>query len=78
MLSKHELNGRQIRNIIRLSTAKAKAENTSLGMRHLEKTIDITKQFTHSYLHDARYTLTAIPLAALGAAVLFSAWRYLK
>jgi DNA replicative helicase MCM subunit Mcm2 (Cdc46/Mcm family) len=44
-LAKYELNGRQIRNTIRLAQALAKNEKTALSMSHVERTISVASQF---------------------------------
>jgi len=44
-LAKSELNGRQIRNTIRLSQALAKSEGIPVNMKHINRTVDISNQF---------------------------------
>jgi SpoVK/Ycf46/Vps4 family AAA+-type ATPase len=45
-LAQHRLNGRQIRNVVRLAQALARDDNLdNMTMRHLEETIAITLQF---------------------------------
>jgi len=44
-LSKHDLNGRQIRTITRLACSLAKSEGITVNPTHLERTIGIANQF---------------------------------
>lgn len=44
-LAQYELNGRQIKNILRLSQALALSENKPVEMEHFLRTINISKQF---------------------------------
>eukprot|EP01121_Diplochlamys_sp_Union-15-3_P018421 TRINITY_DN6693_c0_g1_i1.p1 TRINITY_DN6693_c0_g1~~TRINITY_DN6693_c0_g1_i1.p1 ORF type:complete len:470 (+),score=88.16 TRINITY_DN6693_c0_g1_i1:105-1514(+) len=44
-LSQFELNGRQIRNTIRLAQALAKKEGVQVLRSHINRTLDVTKQF---------------------------------
>lgn len=44
-LKKYELNGRQIKNLIRLSQSLAISENQKVSMEHLNRCINVTKQF---------------------------------
>jgi len=44
-LAVHELNGRQIKNVIRLGQSLAKSKNVAVSLEHFENTIRITGQF---------------------------------
>jgi len=46
-LAKHDLNGRQIKTVVRLSQALAVAQGKPLSLLHLTNTITLTTQFSH-------------------------------
>jgi SpoVK/Ycf46/Vps4 family AAA+-type ATPase len=47
-LAAHELNGRQIKNVLQLALALARHENVPLGKRHLAATLEVTVNFIGS------------------------------
>jgi SpoVK/Ycf46/Vps4 family AAA+-type ATPase len=47
-LAAHELNGRQIKNVLQLALALARHENVPLGKRHLAATLEVTVTFIGS------------------------------
>eukprot|EP00301_Raphidiophrys_heterophryoidea_P027855 c9855_g1_i1.p1 GENE.c9855_g1_i1~~c9855_g1_i1.p1 ORF type:complete len:672 (+),score=194.88 c9855_g1_i1:133-2148(+) len=49
-LGKFELNGRQIKNTIRLAQALASSEGIPLQSRHVQRTIDVARQFQQDIL----------------------------
>lgn len=46
-LAAFELNGRQIRTVIRLALSLAQSEGTPLREEHVERTINVSLQFKH-------------------------------
>jgi hypothetical protein len=51
-LARHELNGRQIKNVLQLALALARQEKSALAQRHLDSTLDITAAFITEMQHD--------------------------
>ena len=47
-LASHALNGREIKNVLRLGLALARREKVPLSMKHLEATIAIAEDFVHA------------------------------
>ena len=45
VLARHDLNGRQIKNVIRLAQTVAKSQNAEVSMAHLDEVIALTGQF---------------------------------
>ncbi len=49
-LGEHQLNGRQIRNIIQLSQALAEREGNKVDMKHVVSTLHVATQFQNNLL----------------------------
>lgn len=67
-LARHPLNGRQIRNVLRLAQALARDEGTALQQRHLDRVIAVTEAFRPHQPHPLP-TATLLAAAAAAAAV---------
>lgn len=50
-LASHSINGRQIKNVIRLGQSLARSDNVEITEEHLEKTITITGQFQDRHIN---------------------------
>jgi hypothetical protein len=84
VLSRYPLNGRQIRNTIRLAQALAKSEGTSISMKHVERTVQVASQFQDDLASDAESkwwpsteVLQSLSIGAITALSML-AMRYLK
>lgn len=46
-LARHELNGRQIKNVVRTAQALASSMEEALSMKHLTRVLEVTQEFEH-------------------------------
>jgi len=46
-LARHELNGRQIKNVVRTAQALARSMDEPLSLEHLTRVLDVTQEFEH-------------------------------
>ncbi len=44
-MSKYELNGRQIKNVVQLALTLSKHEGVGLKQRHIDETLEMTTEF---------------------------------
>ena len=48
-MSKYELNGRQIKNVVQLALTLSKHEGVGLKQRHIDETLEMTTEFLTSF-----------------------------